>query len=227
MIYAMSDLHGCFDKYLTMLDKIKFSPEDTLYILGDVVDRGPDGIKILLDMVSRNNIVFIRGNHDQTTLKVLRKPADINNSFNDYESSLLLKSWVNDGGNTTIKQFTALTDKEKSRVIDYIQNSKIFVELTVNNKNYFLAHSFPEYDLMTGAWKDDINNFLWGEPDYEITYFPDKYIVTGHTPTGFIDDKYRDKIYIKNNHIAIDCGAVFAGGRLGCVCLNTMEEFYV
>ena len=56
MIYVMSDLHGCFDKYRAMLDKINFNAEDTLYILGDVVDRGEDGIKILLDMMSRTSI---------------------------------------------------------------------------------------------------------------------------------------------------------------------------
>lgn len=38
MIYMMIDLHGCCDKYREMLDKINFNPEDTLYILGDVVD---------------------------------------------------------------------------------------------------------------------------------------------------------------------------------------------
>ena len=49
MIYAMSDLHGCYDKYTKMLEKINFSDNDTLYILGDIVDRGPDGIKIWQD----------------------------------------------------------------------------------------------------------------------------------------------------------------------------------
>ena len=55
MIYAMSDLHGCYDLYIKMLDKINFSDEDTLYILGDVTDRGEDGIKILQDMMKRKN----------------------------------------------------------------------------------------------------------------------------------------------------------------------------
>ena len=47
MIYAMCDLHGCYDKYVKMLEKIQFGENDTLYILGDVVDRGEGGIKIL------------------------------------------------------------------------------------------------------------------------------------------------------------------------------------
>ena len=57
-------------------------------------------------------------------------------------------------------------------------------------------------------------------------YFHDKYIVTGHTPTGYIEEKSKGKIWFGNNHIAIDCGAVF-GNPLGCLCLDTFEEFYV
>lgn len=39
MIYVMSDIHGCYDKYQTMLEVIKFTADDTLYVLGDVPDR--------------------------------------------------------------------------------------------------------------------------------------------------------------------------------------------
>ena len=51
MVYVMSDLHGCYEKYVKMLEKISFSKEDVLYILGDVVDRGTGGMKILLDIL--------------------------------------------------------------------------------------------------------------------------------------------------------------------------------
>ena len=64
MIYAISDLHGCYDKYVRMLEKINFNDSDTLYILGDIVDRGSDGIKILLDIYNRKNVIALRGNHD-------------------------------------------------------------------------------------------------------------------------------------------------------------------
>lgn len=37
MIYAVSDLHGCYEKYLSILKKIQFRETDTLYTLGDVV----------------------------------------------------------------------------------------------------------------------------------------------------------------------------------------------
>lgn len=77
MIYAVSDLHGCYEKYLSMLEKIQFRETDTLYILGDVVDRGDGGIKILLDMIKRKNVIPLRGNHDYLAyclLKNLSRP---------------------------------------------------------------------------------------------------------------------------------------------------------
>ena len=57
MIYVMSDLHGCYDKYISMLEKIRFSEKDTLYVLGDVVDRGDGGMKILQDMMQREGFL--------------------------------------------------------------------------------------------------------------------------------------------------------------------------
>ena len=53
MIYVISDLHGCYDKYIKMLEKINFGDNDYLYILGDIVDRGPDGIIIWQDIIKR------------------------------------------------------------------------------------------------------------------------------------------------------------------------------
>ena len=73
----------------------------------------------------------------------------------------------------------------------------------------------------------ELMDCILGEPDYELQYYDDKIIVTGHTPTGLIEKEYVGKIYKKHNHIAVDCGAFFKDCRLGCICLDTMEEFYV
>ena len=82
MIYAVSDLHGCYDKYRNMLEKIHFSETDTLYILGDVVDRGDGGIRILQDMAARRNVIPIKGNaqpprHKHLTNSETKKGADL------------------------------------------------------------------------------------------------------------------------------------------------------
>lgn len=222
MIYVMSDLHGCYDKYIKMLDKINFSEKDTLYILGDVIDRGDGGIKILLDMMQRNNVVPVLGNHDYTAsflLSRLKKKAS---------SELLdtFKMWLSDGGLTTYQEFKKLTDKEKQDIIEYFDCFSVFDEITVNGRKFFLSHTVPSKEMM-----QDFDNIPWqelivGECEYDKVYFEDKYIVTGHTPTALIDSSSRGKILEINNHIAIDCGAVFTG-TLGCVCLDTLEKFYV
>lgn len=69
-----------------------------------------------------------------------------------------------------------------------------------------------------------ISDFIMGEPEYEKMYFEDMLIITGHTPTGFIDPEYTGQIWKGNNHIAIDCGAVF-GNPLGCICLELWKKY--
>lgn len=47
MIYVLSDIHGNAYNFDAILQQICLQPEDILYILGDVIDRHPDGIRIL------------------------------------------------------------------------------------------------------------------------------------------------------------------------------------
>ena len=61
--YVMSDLHGNFCAYQKMLEKIELTSEDKLYILGDILDRGPNPIKIILDLMNRPNVEILAGNH--------------------------------------------------------------------------------------------------------------------------------------------------------------------
>ena len=56
MNYVVSDIHGYYDKYTSLLSFIRFSDNDKLYILGDVIDRGPDGLKLLQDIMERPNV---------------------------------------------------------------------------------------------------------------------------------------------------------------------------
>lgn len=72
MIYLMSDIHGEYKKYIAMLEKINFSDNDILYILGDVLERGPEPIKILKDMSMRSNVYPIMGNHELMAIDILK-----------------------------------------------------------------------------------------------------------------------------------------------------------
>lgn len=232
MIYVMSDLHGCYDKYKQMLEKINFSNEDTMYILGDVIDRGNDGIKILLDMMKRPNVVPMLGNHEYMAYRVLKKfnveiTADNYNSHLDEEAIKMYENWMFNGGITTSRAFAKLEKSARDGIIEYLGEFDLYEELEVNGNTFVLVHGgLVGFEEDKELDEYDIHDIIWGRCDYARQYYKDKYLVTGHTPTYNIDENYKGKIYRRNNHIAIDCGAVF-GGRLGCMCLDSMKEFYV
>ena len=57
MIYAMSDIHGQYELFRNLMEQIPLGKDDTLYVLGDVVDRGPDSMNTLKYMMA-NPISF-------------------------------------------------------------------------------------------------------------------------------------------------------------------------
>ena len=63
--YVMSDLHGCYDKFIEMLNLIDFKESDELYILGDIFDRGPNPLGILDYVIGHKNIYLLKGNHER------------------------------------------------------------------------------------------------------------------------------------------------------------------
>lgn len=226
MVYVMSDIHGCFDKYQKMKEKIGFSKQDRLYILGDAVDRGPNGLKILLDIKAHDNIVLLRGNHDHLALFLL---LNLNKLYEAQSSIELIKTyeaWISDGGKETLNEYLYLSPEERADVLEVLAGSLMKEEIEVNGKTFLLSHTVSEVDNICDFEDWGWEEYLLGEPDYEEIYFDDKYVVTGHTPTAYIDRSYLGKIWMGNNHIAIDCGAVF-GNPLGCICLDTFETFYV
>ncbi|NOX51822.1 MAG: symmetrical bis(5'-nucleosyl)-tetraphosphatase [Gammaproteobacteria bacterium] len=63
--YAIGDIQGCFAQLNDLLEKVAFSSEDKLWLLGDLINRGPDSLDTLLkihDMQDQCTIVL--GNHD-------------------------------------------------------------------------------------------------------------------------------------------------------------------
>ena len=232
MIYVMSDLHGCYDKYTQMLDKISFSNKDTLYILGDVIDRGHDGIKILMDMMLRTNVIPVLGNHEIVAYKVLKKlnieiTEDNYDNYLDEETLGMYQEWLLNGGNPTIKQFQTLTPEQKEVIIEYLEEFSLYESVRIANREFVLVHAgINNFDTSRALDKYSPEDFLFGKCNYNEVYYHDKFLVSGHTPTFTIKEELKGKILIENNHIAIDCGVVY-GEKLGCICLNNLKTFYV
>lgn len=231
-IYVISDIHGEYDKFLELLGRIKLKDSDILYILGDVVDRGPHPIKVLLKLMEMPNAVMMVGNHELMAiecLKFLQKEITEESikELGEEEANNLI-SWMQNGSETTIKEFRKLDSELRQEVIEYLRESLIYEEIAVGGKEYLLVHAglgnyYPGKDIEDYSLKE----LIWDRAEYDIQYYPDKYVVTGHTPTQNIEGNPRPGyIYRKNNHIAIDCGASWPGGRLAAICLDTGEEYY-
>ena len=246
MHYVIADVHGCQEKYLAMLKMIDFSAEDTLFCIGDMIDRGPAGLKILQHMKKHSNIVPILGNHEligYRCMKILSQEMT-EESVRQLaaERVELISEWINIGGGFTIRELVKLSMEEREEILNYLREFWTMLQVEVNGKKYILVHGgFEDFRPDKPLEEYDIESLVWARIDVEGHYFDDATIICGHTPTRHFyaqkqgklltelsREQYCDEIYeSKNGHvIAIDCACGF-GGKLGCLCLETMERFYV
>ena len=229
MHYVISDLHGRLDLLLAMLDKLRFSDEDVLYFLGDAADRGPDGIGVIRELRRRPNVFCLLGNHEDMFRRVAlsqvqKKPRLLKLDALDP----VYVNWTRrNGGDVTWKVYRRLPKEEQLDLLNWMVNLPTYLELSLGGVDFLLAHAGVGSYRPEKALSDcSLFDFIWERMDYDKVYYQNKLLVTGHTPTAFIDPAMRGRIVQKNNHIAIDCGAVYLG-VLGCVCLETLKEFYV
>ena len=137
MIYVTADIHGCYQEFLQLLEKINFTDEDEMYILGDMVDKGPDPIKLIQDLMVRPNIYPILGNHDFAVITVLRKfnaeitAENVENHLTSEDMQSYMH-WLADGGPTTAKQFTELDRESREEVLEYLEDCALYEEVEVD-----------------------------------------------------------------------------------------------
>lgn len=234
MIYAIADIHGCYEELLKLLEKIDFRDVDRLYVLGDLVDRGPEPMKVVQDLMARSNVCVLAGNHDLMAYIVLsRLNEEIERGAKEIrlepDDRINYVNWIRNGGRTSEREFYGLSSEERRKVLEYLGNLDFYKELDVSGVHYVLVHAgihgFREgRDLGSYGCSD----LIFHRTDYGKRYYHDKntYVMTGHTPTIVIREDGQPLAYEQNGHIAIDCGCVY-GGNLCAYCLNTQEIFYV
>ena len=213
MIYCMADIHGAYDRYLAMLQTIHFCDDDTLYVIGDVIDRGHQSIEVVLDMMSRSNVVFLCGNHEQMCLDDLHRRL--------WDARALWQR--NGGGRTRSDLLYKRSPAVRSKILHYFLSAPTFIDLEVNGRKFHLVHGFPSENEHDRLWTRPESN---AEPP-----IPNATVIVGHTPTSFLigEDESPLRIWHGNGIIDIDCGCAGRSelSRLACIRLDDMQEFYI
>ena len=236
MKYDVSDIHGCYDKYMNLLERLDLGEDDTLYSLGDVIDRGADGFKIMLDMAGRSNVVALMGNHERMATKalpgIIHSLADEDSELTKTESEAI-DLWFDNGGEASLENLLILKPEEGARVMDYMYSMPTYMEVEADGKQFVLVHGGFEGFTKSRPLDDyAVSEIVWNRPDPDTEYYPDKCVIVGHTPVFYMYQRAEEymsqpKFFHGKGFIDIDCGCAFPGGRLGCLCLDTMEEIYV
>ena len=99
--YAIGDIQGCAKTLLALLETLEFNPDvDQLWLAGDLVNRGPDSLKVLRYVYSiKESVRIVLGNHDLHLLAVacgvgtMRADDSIHDILNASDRHDLLK-WL-------------------------------------------------------------------------------------------------------------------------------------
>ena len=86
-VYAIGDLQGCYDPFRHLLDEIDFDPSrDSLWLTGDLVNRGPKSLKTLRFVRELgDSVITVLGNHDLHLLALHAGAVRFGNRFGSLE----------------------------------------------------------------------------------------------------------------------------------------------
>ena len=136
--------------------------------------------------------------------------------------------WTLNGGISTIQEFLKLPQEERRQAVEYIESFRPYGKKIINNGEYWLIHAGLEHFSESRQLEEySVEKLVWKRTDFDIAYFKNITVVSGHIPTqNILGNSRPGYIFKKNNHIAIDCGAGKNSGRLAAICLDTGEEYY-
>ena len=232
MICVMSGTYGDKEKYSEMLKKLNLDDtNDSLFVLGNIIGYGKDGIKILCDMMYRPNVFPILGLQEYYAKAIFPEISDVSSpdeclSVLSDEKKELFGQWLKHGGYPAVEAFLSLEAEERESVIDFLSEFAPFEELEVSGKNFVLAFAGIRNFEEGKALEDyDEADFVLKAADYSKVYFKDKFLITASLPTEKIPGATAGKVYSGKKHLVLNCSGS-TGGRLCAVCLDTMKVYY-
>lgn len=225
MRYVIADIHGEYELFLQLLDKIKLTTDDTLFVCGDVIDKGQHSIRLAKLLCQMPNVKCVLGNHEYDFLKYYW--AIMRDSPSDFDAVLKqLQEYFPDDGESL--------DWE---LVDWLESLPFYIE----EDEFICVHAGVPLDkgriipLEKALPEQLVYDRVFKEPNVVVN--DDKCIFFGHTPTSYFaqcdgkiiaylrPQRKGDRIadYYK---VHLDLGT-WMSGRLGCFCIDTCKCIYV
>ncbi|MDR1057036.1 MAG: symmetrical bis(5'-nucleosyl)-tetraphosphatase [Coxiellaceae bacterium] len=143
--YCIGDIQGCFDELEQLLKVINYDyHNDSLWFVGDLVNRGPKSLEVLRFIKDLPNTKIILGNHDLHLLNLYNKTANFNTSY--------------------LKQILIAPDGKK--LIEWLKSQ--FLIYYDQKYNCVLVHAgiYPQWDLISAIkYAKEVEKILHSE-DY-------------------------------------------------------------
>ncbi len=219
--WVIPDVHGHIATLKSMVeDRIALSKDDSLYFLGDYIDRGPDSRGVIDYIInlqdSGYDVNCIRGNHEDYCIR----------AWEDDQKRFLFRSpiekdWRKNGGNRTLESFGAKRPRDISKFyIDWMKNTKHFIEL----EDYILVHAGLNFKIDNPF--EDTRSMMWIR-DFRVdkNKIAGKKVIHGHVPVEMtLIDLFRNNNY---DFISLDNGIYYTNkdgfGNLLAFNLDTKE----
>lgn len=212
--FVIGDIHGCSATLRRLVDDtLRPLPEDRIYLLGDLIDRGPDS-KGVLDFIFelRQRGLFVRsvrGNHEEMLLQAAAEGP-------------FLGVWTTNGGQATLESFQSDGPGDiPQHYRDFLTSLPHYILLD----NFVIVHAglnFAQADPF-----EDTNAMLWTRSSYvDRQSISGRRLICGHTLVSRIELEES----LKCNKIMLDNGCVFLErpgmGSLAALELGSMSVFY-
>ena len=226
MKYVISDIHGEYELFRSLLDRINFSSNDSLYICGDIIDKGPQSIQLAKYISKHENIHCIVGNHELAFLKYYY--SILETSPEDFDEVLRkLQTYFPEDGYLLDWD---LMDWFESLPAYIAEDDFICVHagIPMDESGYLLPLSQVNIEQLVYDRRFKETNVIHRSP--QCVFF-------GHTQTDCICGESKILGYQRNSivvpkiikdyyKIHLDTGA-WQSGVLGCFCVDTLESVYV
>jgi len=211
--FVIGDIHGCASTLRRLVERtLRPSPVDRIYLLGDLIDRGPDSkgvLDFIFDLRKRGlSVAAIRGNHEEMFLQAGCDP---------YYREI----WSANGGLKTLASFQA---DGAGDIPPLYRNFLGSLPLYILLDEFVIVHAGLNFD--TEDPFDDSEAMLWTRsPFVDRERIGGRRLICGHTPVT----RSQLEASLGSSKIMLDNGCVFGGrpemGSLAALELESMTLF--